>query len=222
MAQLLSLIFATLLNYLFRVTIFLDMQKYQPTSLVGFSSVLILLSVIMFLSDIDFMPDRYRNVSEFMFILLETIMCIFLIELFVILIWTKLEIGIEMVLKTMLMENQLNLYQEMGGDNLIGFIIVLIAASFTCYAAIVTSSLYHFTAFLFDLKEVIMTYFTSIKHNNSLLLIMKKKQINIQDQCCPQIHQDFDDNCVRRVSFTDDEPYEQKPQQRSRSRKTKR
>ena len=80
------------------------MQKFQTTSLVGFSSVLILMSILMFLSDINFMPDRYRNVSEFMFILLETIICIFLIEVFVVLIWTKLEIGIEMVLKTILQQ----------------------------------------------------------------------------------------------------------------------
>ncbi|CAO1325078.1 unnamed protein product [Diamesa serratosioi] len=210
MAELLSLVFATLLHYLFRVTIFLDTQKFQATSLVGFSSILILISVLMFLSDLNFMPERYRRVSEFMYILIETIISIFLIEVFVVLIWSKLEVGIEFVLKSVLMENQLNLYQDMGGDNLVGFIIVIIATAFATYSAIVTSCLNHFTVFVLDLKEIIVAHFLSIKNRNSS-----------QESCGKEIRPNQEDPCCRRVSFSDD-TFEQKPSRRSRSMKPNR
>lgn len=212
MAQLISLLFSVILHYIFRVTIFLDMHKFETTSLVGFSSLLILMSILMFLSDLDFMPDRYRSASEFMFILLETIICIFLIEVFVVLIWTKLEIGIELVLKTTLMENELNLYHDIGGDNLIGFLIVLISVSFTAYAAIVTSFLAKFTVFVYILKLNIMNYFKSIKDNNAFEFMNGRNERNIQYQCCEPVQ-------PRRVSFSDDKPFQEMPQQRSRRTK---
>lgn len=217
MAELLSLVYATLLHYLFRVTIFLDTQKFESTSLVGFSSVLILMSVLMFLSDINFMPSRYRRVSEFMYILIETIICIFLIEVFVVLMWTKLEIGIEMVLKSILMENQLNLYHEMGGDNLVGFIIVLIASSFTIYTAIVTNCLNHLTNFVLLYKDIIMNHFL-ITNGNSTQTVMNKKGNDMQEKCAEKIIPEQKEYCGRRVSFTDD-TYELKTPRRSRSRK---
>lgn len=214
MAQLISLLFAVIIHYIFRVTIFLDMHKSETTSLVGFSSLLILMSVVMFLSDLDFMACRYRNASEFMFILLETIICIFLIEVFVVLIWSKLEVGIELVLKTTLMENELNLYHDMGGDNLIGFIIVLISASFTTYAAIVTGFLAKSTVFVYILKLNIKNYFKSIKDNNNFEFMNGRNERNIQYECCEPRNIQYE--CCEPV-----QPDPEIPQKRSRSRKTK-
>lgn len=70
--------------------------------------------------------------------------------------------GVEFVFKTILMEDNLSLYNEMGGDSLVGFMIVLLASSFLIYSAIVTNCMAKFTKSIKSSMEAIEKYVKSL------------------------------------------------------------
>lgn len=94
----------------------------------------------MHLTRINILPERYKKASLFMYILNETILVVIILEISVNLIWKRVQIGIECLMKLLLLDNTLHLYKEMGGDSLLGFIIACLTVYFVCYSISITIS----------------------------------------------------------------------------------
>jgi hypothetical protein len=63
------------------------------------------------------------------------------------------------------MEDKLNLYNEMGGDNLVGFLIILIAGSFTVYSAVATKCLDQMMIQYLKIRETVEKFVTQMADN---------------------------------------------------------
>lgn len=153
-------VIAMIIHFLFRVSIFLDIPKESCTSVLGMSSFMILLTTVMFLNDVEIFPERYKiSAPKIISIFIETVLSLFIIEVVVVLIWSKIEYLIEYLFKLVLMEENLNLYDEMGGDNLVGLIITILSSTILAYASLATNSLNKFLIRAIILKEVAEKYF---------------------------------------------------------------
>lgn len=138
MTEIISIIIAALCHFIFRFTIFFDEQKHNPMSLMGISTVFILASICMFLRNLSLFPDRFKRNS--MFIVMEVLACFFVIELFTLVVWLRIGAFFEFVIKGALAAKKLNLYDEMGGDSLLGFFIISISIYFLIYTIQVTEN----------------------------------------------------------------------------------
>jgi hypothetical protein len=83
--------------------------------------------------------------------MIEIILVLISLEISVNLIWMRLQILIEFLVKFMLKESKLNLYQEMGGDRLLEFIILSMAAYFLYYSAMITNNSGNFKSYADEL-----------------------------------------------------------------------
>lgn len=106
----------------------------------GISSLLILASVSMYLRNFQFVTERYKKKSRLFAIISEMVFCSFMMEVSTLIIWSKFETLIELTLKTIFKANKLNLYEEIGGDSILGFIILSIAFYFLIYSIMVTQN----------------------------------------------------------------------------------
>ena len=153
-------VIAMIIHFLFRVSIFLDIPKEPCTSVLGMSSFMILLTTVMFLNDVEIFPERYKiSAPKIITIFIESVLSLFIIEVVVVLIWSKIEYLIEYLFKLVLMEENLNLYDEMGGDNLVGLIITILSSTILAYASLATNSLNKFLFRAIIFKEVCEKYF---------------------------------------------------------------
>lgn len=156
-------VIAMVIHFFFRMSIFLDIPKEPCTSILGASSFMILISTVMFLNDVEIFPERYKtSAPKILSLFIESVLSLFIIELVVVLIWSKIEYMIEYLFKLVLMEKNLNLYDEMGGDNLIGLIITILSSAILAYASIATNSLNKFLIRTLILKEITEKYFNDI------------------------------------------------------------
>jgi hypothetical protein len=141
MTERLSICIAALIHFIFRFTLFIEQQKHPlTTSLMGISNVLILASFSMFLRNFTIIPTRYKQKSHFVVAFVEIFCCLFLMEVVTLVIWTNFETFIEYFIKVAFKANKLVLYEEMGGDSLLGFFILTIAIYFFAYTIQVTQN----------------------------------------------------------------------------------
>lgn len=106
----------------------------------GISSLFILLSICMFLQRSNLIPQRYKNYSYQAAVLMEIIICFFVIELFLLVVWLRFEACVEFLIKRAFRAKKLRLYEEMGGDSLLGFFIITISTYFFMYSLQVTEN----------------------------------------------------------------------------------
>lgn len=90
-----AVVAAAIVHFLFRFSIFIKFVSC-PSQIRELPSVLVLMTIMMFLADNDIIPRRYnqRGIAWVMF-LLETIASLFVIEVAMILIWSKIELVVE-------------------------------------------------------------------------------------------------------------------------------
>jgi Domain of unknown function (DUF4818) len=101
------------------------------------SSNLILASVCMFLRGIDVFPEKFHEAKMVVRIVSEVILCVFFIEVCVIHVWSKLVVLVEFFVKLILMES---VYEEIGGNYLLGLCIFASATYFLKYSIKVTKN----------------------------------------------------------------------------------
>ncbi|KAL7034824.1 hypothetical protein ACKWTF_008117 [Chironomus riparius] len=133
-----SIVFALIVNLVFRQYFFDTDYKFGTLS--GFSSLLMLFSTSIHIKNINILPEHHKKISQIIYVMIEIILVLISLEISVNLMWMRLQILIEFIMKYLLMDNKLNLYQEMGGDSLLGFIILSIAIYFLYYSLMITSN----------------------------------------------------------------------------------
>lgn len=67
--------------------------------------------------------------------------------------WARIETFIELAFKTIFVANKFNLYEESGGDSMLGFIILSLACYFLVYTIIVTENSQTIANSFFELLE---------------------------------------------------------------------
>lgn len=150
---------------------------HQPfiitNSLIIFSNAEILLCAGMYLRNINFLPQHYQSASKIMFATIEAISNLIFFEVFVGKVWTRLKLAIEFGLKMILMDYKLNLYEEIGGNNLLAWLIVSIASFFLIYTLLATKNSE-------VLSQVINNYRQSIQEHLKVSSKSSSKNENIK------------------------------------------
>lgn len=138
MVKLLSLGFAVLFDFIFRDVLL----PAEPSNgiLIRMSNFLMLIAVCMHLRRANFLPEHHQNASKSLYILVETVLVMIVLEFSVNVVWARVQISIECFMKFVLMDDQLHLFKEMGGDNLIGFIIACFTVYFLYYSVEITDN----------------------------------------------------------------------------------
>lgn len=126
-------------------------------SLMGISSLLILTSVSMYLRNFHLFTERYKKKSKFFAIISEIIFSSLMMEVATLVIWTRFEALIEFMMKTILKENKLNLYDEIGGDSMLGFIIMSASTYFLIYSIMVTENSMNVANYFVDMIGKLQT-----------------------------------------------------------------
>lgn len=80
-------------------------------------------------------------------------------------------------MKAMYKENQLHLYEELGGDSILGFIIIFIALYFFIYSIIVTQNTMSVANFFENLIEKLQVKNFKCPQEISLPKITPKKRL---------------------------------------------
>jgi hypothetical protein len=92
----------------------------------------------MLLCDTKVFPEKYRNIPKSCQLMAETLMNMLLLEFMMIFMWCKLESVVQHFIKCVLMDTDLNMYQDMGGDLLPATVITLISVVVFVCAGIAT------------------------------------------------------------------------------------
>lgn len=129
---------AIIIHLILRCTVFVEYQDCH-SNWTKVSSFIILASCILFLLDLEIIPNRYkRNVASFNFISLfaETTIALLLIEVFMIIIWMKLELFIVIFIRAILGD-----IKSFWTRKVVNLIVIMISITFFIYAAFVTNRL---------------------------------------------------------------------------------
>ncbi|KAG5676691.1 hypothetical protein PVAND_006507 [Polypedilum vanderplanki] len=131
-----SIAIAAFISSVLNWAIFIE-PKPTCTDYIGtFPALMIILSMCFILTDLQ-LPERYRK-SSFVFFIVETIISIFAIEVIVIYFWARIENVIVKMIKLCL--SQGNLYEEMGGDRFLGFLLTAFTSTILLASIKVTKS----------------------------------------------------------------------------------
>lgn len=157
MAHVGSIVVAFIFHFIFRYSLFLEFHNHNLNHLSMFPSVTFLISICMILHDNTVIPERYkRKGSSAVYLMIETIMCLFIMELMMSLVWSRIEVTLAFVLK-MAMEKVYGKWT----DTVINSAITFIAAMFLGYVASVTNNMEIKKIFnkMEIIKNVIQNYF---------------------------------------------------------------
>lgn len=130
-----ALAVAAVVHFLFRFSIFIKFVSC-PSQIKDLPSILTLMTILMYLADNDIIPRRYsqRGIAWVMF-LLETVASLFVIEVAMILIWSKIELVVEFAIYQALDSKT---YSSWGGT-LANVLVLTFAAVNFCSMAYMTN-----------------------------------------------------------------------------------
>jgi hypothetical protein len=135
-----SVIVAIIFHLIFRGTVFVEYPDCH-SNWTRVSSYIILASCILFLLDIEIFPTRYKqHIASFSFISLfvETTIALLFIEVFMLVIWMKLELFIVIFIRAILGD-----IKSFWTRKIVNAIVIMISVTFFIYAAFVTNRLDH-------------------------------------------------------------------------------
>lgn len=198
MANKIICILVTVLHLTLRYSLFIDqrIEICPPTATPAIASILILTSLAILLMNNNIFPEKYYVASLVpVRLLLETVMVILAIEFGLCFVWCKTERNIHSIMKYLLMEEQINVYYDMGGKTFVGFIITLIAFAVFVNVCIVTESFVLIRKFAFWIYfDVIQAKFQSIWNSaefqgcNEYWINSRKQKVKKQDnKCCSKL-----------------------------------
>lgn len=136
MAHLGSIVITLIIHLVFRFSFFIKFQNVG-NNLSVLPSIAILVSICMILHDTKLIPERYsRNGSSATVnIILETIICLFIVEMLMSMVWSRIEVTMAFLLKLAMG----NIYEKWT-TTVINLIISGLAGIFTGYVATVTNN----------------------------------------------------------------------------------
>lgn len=138
MGSVCAVVLTAIIHLLMRISIFYEQPKNQCSSAPELGSWLFVTSVFMLLLDNDIIPMRYRCIPHVCQTLAETFIFLVITEFSTLILWCNIEkIGFT-IMKYVLSAGSSTLYKDLGGDNLVGFIITVISLFILCNAAIAT------------------------------------------------------------------------------------
>lgn len=164
-----AVILAGIFHYCVRFAIFISPLKYCSNAIGGVPALFVLIGVCLLLVDFEIFPQHFNHPNYVRtFRAIEFIWSLLAIEFFMILIWTRIEQGLVMLIKHMLSRG--DLYREMGGDNFLTFIIGSLSISFLLWVITVSNSSKNVIKYIVVLPESVRMYFQRIKSNRSGLI----------------------------------------------------
>lgn len=133
-----AVIVAIIFHLIFRYTIFVDYPDCN-SNWTRVSSYIILASCFLFLLDIEIFPTRYKQKIaslSYISLVIETTIAVLFIEVFMLLIWMKLELYIVILIKAILGD-----IKSFWTKKIVNTIVITISVIFFTYAAFVTNRL---------------------------------------------------------------------------------
>lgn len=127
-----------IIHLLMRISLFYEQPKNQCSPAPEIGSWFFIASVFMVLYDNDIFPFRYRCIPIPCQFLVETLIALVSTEFATLVLWCNMEKASFRLMKFILFEGSSNLYYDMGGDFLVGFLITLLALFLLCNTAIAT------------------------------------------------------------------------------------
>lgn len=193
-----AVITAAIFHYCTRFAVFISPFKSQCyQGIGGVPALIILIGICFFLIDIELFSQQYNRYHVYTFRVIEIILSLLAIEFSMIMIWSRIESGLVMLMKHVLSRGEL--YNEMGGDNFVTLIIGGISISFLLYSVNVSNSSDKITKIIADLLvwsksfyQKLMNSMHSLKENNHTEPVVTTMHI-YRDPGCP-IHGDHEIN----------------------------
>lgn len=127
-----AVVFTVILHLCMRVSIFYEQPKNQCSPAPEIGSWLFVVSIFMLLLDNEILPTKYRCIPSICQALGETFISLVITEFSMLVLWCNLEKAAFTFMKYALSEKSSNLYMDMGGDKLVGFIITITSVFILC------------------------------------------------------------------------------------------
>lgn len=138
MVSISAIFFTALFHLCMRVSIFFEQPKNQCSPAPEIASWLFVVSIFMLLLDNEVFPIKYQCISSFFQTMAETFLSLIITEFSMLVLWCNLEKAAFTFMKYSLSECKSNLYMDMGGDRLVGFLVTLSSICVFCNVSIVT------------------------------------------------------------------------------------
>lgn len=197
-----AVLLAGLFHYCVRFAIFISPLKPKCENNVGgVPALLILIGVCLLLVDIEIFPEQYNNQPAVTFRAIEVIVSLLTIEFFIIMIWSRIEIGLIVLIKHIL--NRGDLYRELGGDTFLTCFIGVIALCFLLWAINISKSKETIAKSVIDILQSIQKFYQKVKAlqrgsspcvpvaTTTTALRICVEDLPLRNPCCP-IHGDFE------------------------------
>lgn len=131
-----ALVLAVITHFVFRLSLFINFS-HCPSHIREVPSIIILFSVCLFLLDNEIIPKKYDRKGPYVVqVLLEFIICLFLIEISMGLIWSKVELLMDFGFRQIIGKAY-----ESWNNLLVNTIITSIATTFFISTAIMTNNM---------------------------------------------------------------------------------
>lgn len=97
MAEIFCVVLSVVVHFIFRLAVFVDFTS-DDSNLMHLPSLMVLLSVCMMLVDNEVFPARYKRKKWMeVYLMMETIICLFIVEVLMLMVWSRMEILIELL-----------------------------------------------------------------------------------------------------------------------------
>lgn len=124
--EFISLSIAVLIHYILNTIFFQDLHMFRS------STYLIFLCVCLFIKDIQFLPHSYRC-SMFPYIFLETFLATVVLEIFMVIFWTQMEIILNSICQRLT-----------EADHLTDFFVLMISFIFSIHFVMISNCFENF------------------------------------------------------------------------------
>jgi Domain of unknown function (DUF4818) len=185
------IIVAFIIHFVFRTTVFFEPATQPCSAAPSLSSVLVLLSTLMILSDTKLFPDRYAGLPQWFQFATKLFISVLLVEFAMIFVWCRLERVVQKFFKCVLMDGDLNMYADMGGDALPAAVIMLVSIVLFWYWGGATNCFATVKAITATVIVNVMIFVRSITakfHDQVLVTFMQRRgeaEPNVDPVCPP-------------------------------------
>lgn len=125
MADALPVIIALIIHFVLRISLFLEPPPGGCSAAPAIASVMFLASTVIILLDTNIYPHKYKRVPVTCRIFVEFIISLIIIEFSMVFLWCRAEQIIQRMFRCILLDGDMNIYYDMGGDYLTGCLITL-------------------------------------------------------------------------------------------------
>jgi len=185
MASKWALTTAVFINYVLGFSIFIAPDNNKPTYIGPMPGLLILISITILFSDVQLIPTRFKKEFIWTFFILELIMCLLVIEFFIVKVWSKIEGIIFSIIQFLLGRG--NLFEEMGGSSFMSFMISGMAFCFLLYSISATNSTVAVFTWFADIYNALEACYIKIRQYSSSSTLKASNMVPQAYKCEPQV-----------------------------------